>query len=137
MSKPENIHRRQLFGGRTTAEEVHRSHFPPDARCQCGSRKVAIRARTFMPLFDFLKDYAQAAMALAAQHGGQLPCVDLRGPGNRPVKHVRLGEVYGCDGCKALLEKTLAKGPSYVVVDIQRGPGPERSIIQVPGGVGD
>lgn len=135
--KPETIHRRQLFGGHATADEVWRKSLPPDAVCKCGSRKVAIRARTFMPLFDLLKDHPVLAMQIAGQNGGQVPCADMRGPGNRPVKHARLGQVFACDSCKTDLEKALAHGPSYIIVDIERGPGAERPIIQVAGGIGD
>lgn len=138
--KAERIHRRQLFDGRYTAEQVHRASFPPDARCKCGSPKVAIRARIFMPAETLVQSLPELAMQVAARNEGNLPVVDFRGPGDRPVKFVRIGDAFACDICKSELEKTLAKGPqdptlkrfaSEIVVHIDRGPGPENPIVQV------
>lgn len=126
--KAETIHRKKLFDGKLTAEEVHRGHFPQDAYCKCGSTKVAICVRTFWPVEDLIRNRPEAAMALAAQHGGKLPCVDFT-----MGKHVRVGMAYACDSCKATLERKAASAPSWVVVEIDRGPGPDKPVVQVAG----
>lgn len=132
-AKAEIRHRKQLFGGRYTAEEVHRSaSFPKGAVCGgCRSSKVAIRARTFVPFADFVKNMPELAMQMAAANGGSIPCVDFK-----HGRHVRVGDAYACDLCAGALERALARGPSWVVVDIERGPGPERPVVQVTGDIG-
>lgn len=131
------LHRRRLFGGRCTAEEFHRANaFPPDARCGgCGSPKVAVRARTFYPARDLVARKPEVAVQIASRHDGRLPCVDFRGPGDRPVPHVRVGDAFACDLCAPALEKSLAEGErrdSRIVTHVERGPGPDNLIVQVP-----
>lgn len=130
--KAQRIHTRKLFNGQTTAEEVHRKYaFPPDAHCKCGSPKVAIRVRSFFPMSRLLKDHPQTAMHIAAQHSGNIPIVEMRGPGNVPVKYVRIGDAFACDMCKRELEVAASKHPSDVIIHVDRGPGPERPVFQV------
>lgn len=123
--KPAVLHRSKLFNGQS-AEDVHRSHFPGNARCKCGSRQVVVQARSFIPVADLIRDNPQLAMQLAAQNMGQLPVVDFR-----HGKHVRIGSVFACRDCKTDLERALARAPSYVVVEIDRGPGPDAPVVQV------
>lgn len=130
--RAETIHRTQLFGGTTTAEEVHRSlAFPVDAFCKCGSRKLAIRARTFMPHVDLVQHHGEMAMLIASRNGGRIPVANMEGPGGDVVKMVRIGDAYACDMCKAALQRAAAKMPSYVYVHWDFGPGPEKPIVQV------
>lgn len=136
-AKAERRHSRKLFDGRYTAEEVHRASFPPDARCGgCGSPKVAIRMRTFYPAKELVSNKPEVAMQLAAQHNGQLPCTEFRGPGNRPIPYVRIGSSYACDMCKAALARAAVDGErkdSNIVTHIDNGPGPDKTIVQVTG----
>lgn len=123
----ETIHTKKLFDGRQTAEEVHRSlAFPADARCACGSKKVAIRVRVFWPADDLVREKPEFAMQMAARHGGRLPVVEFK-----HGKHVRVGDAFACDLCKSVLEKEAAKAPSWVVVEVDRGPGPDNAQVQV------
>lgn len=132
-TKNERIHRRKLWDGKTTAEELYRTHaFPPDARCKCGSPKIAIRARSFMALKKLLAELPPLAMQIASQHEGRIPIVEMRGPGNVPIKYVRIGDAFACDLCKRDLEKACAKHPSDIIIHIDKGPEPDRPVIQVP-----
>lgn len=45
-----------------------------------------------------------------------------------PVPHVRISTVYACQHCAVELERAVAKGPSWVVVDINRGPGADKIV---------
>jgi len=121
----------KLFGGRFTSDEVWRQSLPSDARCGgCGSAKVAMRIRTFVPVDWLLKERPQLAIQIAAKHEGKLPCVEFT-----HGRHVRVGDAFACDFCKRELEKQAAKAPNYVTVQIDRGPGEDKPIIQVPAGV--
>jgi DNA-directed RNA polymerase subunit RPC12/RpoP len=125
MARNRNV--KQFQGGRTTPREYHQAHaFPPYAKCQgCGARPM-IRAITMMPWDDFLK--ADGAKLVVDQLAHKLPelvaqnVVQLKGPDGLPRPHVRLGVAYSCERCQRDFERALAKLPSYVVVDLNRGP---------------
>lgn len=123
--KAERRHTKKAFGGRS-AQEVYRTlAFPAHARCECGSAKIAIRARSFAPLDGVLKEPA-FAMHLASQNGGQLPVVDFTSG-----KYVRIGVAYACDGCRKSLQVTAAKAPSWVCVEFDECPDQDRVSVQV------
>lgn len=128
-AKAEIRHRRKLFNGLATAEEVHRSAIGEN--CPCGL-PAAIVIRVFAPVDEVLKRQPLFLHNLAAQNGGMVPVVELRGAENRPIKHIRVGMAYACEICQSTAEKEAAKAPSWVVVDINRGPGKDKAIVQVP-----
>ena len=120
------IHRRQLFDGRTTAEEVHVKYALAGMKCGKCKGPPAIRARVFAPVEYLLREHPDFMMNLAAKHDGGVPIVDfVHG------KHVLFGNYVACKGCSKDLEKNLAKAPSFFVVEINRGPGPEKPTVQV------
>lgn len=123
-------HRRRLFGGRRTAEEVHQAlAFPKHARCRvCGGRPLT-RAITLAHVSD-----AMQLPAIASLPETELAkvLVQLRGSDGRAEPHVRLGVAYACKQCTPTLERTLARLPSWVCVEINRGPGPD-AIVSGPG----
>jgi hypothetical protein len=122
--KPKTIHRRQLFDGRETAEQVHWGAFP-GAKCACGL-PPAIRCVTFAPIGDLLEQDPLRAQAMAQANGGQLPMVRFT-----YGVFVKIGEMFACSLCKATLEKVAARLPSWVLVEWDRGPGPDSPIVQV------
>lgn len=126
-SRSKNIHLKKLFGGKETAEQVHRQSLP--GKCPCGG-PPAIQIRTFMPVDEVIKN-PPFAMSLAARNEGKIPCVDFKGPGGVPRKFVRVGTVYACDSHKVEAERAAARGPSCAVVEINRGPGPDKPMVQV------
>lgn len=133
--KAARIHNRKLFGGKTTAEELHRTIVFSGGLCGgCGSPKTVMRVRTFYPMRDLVDRKPEVAMQIAAKHDGRLPCVDFKGPGNRPVPYVRVGDAYACELCSKTLEQTVAEGErrdSRIVSHIDRGPGPDNVQVQV------
>lgn len=123
----ETIHRKKLFGGRESAEQVHRRlAFPVGSRCACGSEKVAIRIRTLMPASDVVSQHPDWAIRKAMQQGGKLLVVD-----SKVGKLVVVGEIYACDLCRSTAERVAAKAPSWAIVEIERGPGPDKPLVQV------
>lgn len=121
------IHRKKLFDGQYTAAELHaKLAYPRDARCGgCRTNRIAIRIQTFVHLSDIEANARHALeieIALGRLHTVQL----VHGPG------VRTGLIYACHLCAPAAEIAAAKGPSYAVVDIDRGPGEDKIISQVP-----
>lgn len=128
----ENIHRQKLFKGRTTAEEVHAKHgFPAKARCNgCQAKYPTTRAITMAPFKDALKQWPEL---------GELPpeavmtlMVELKGSDGTPDPYIRLGVAYSCKSCRAEIAKSLAKMPSWVLVEFNHGPGADNPLVAVP-----
>lgn len=116
-------HLRKLFDGRP-AVEVHQAAALAGKKCACGLA-AAYRVVSFAPVDELIRRAPQLVVDLARQHGGRVPVVDFK-----HGKHVRVGEVFGCSICRAAVERAAARGPSWVVVEFQDGPGPERTTVQ-------
>lgn len=116
--KPEVIHVKKFDGGNRTPDEVHRQLAFGKKRCVgCGSDKPAVRFRTLCPADELMKrnpDVAATIMALNRE-GPQLPTIDTKyGP------MVLVADVVACDNCKGEAERAAAKGPSWLIVEIDR-----------------
>ena len=124
--RPATIHRKQLFGGRETAAEVH-ARLGWRGRCSahvagppCGGTPV-IRIMSFMPVTDFRARAPWIAEALIAPRVVRM----TYGP------MVRIGKVLACAHHRQEAERAAARAPSCVLVEIDRGPGAERPVVQV------
>jgi hypothetical protein len=125
--KAEVIHRRRLFGGRRTAEEVHRE-LGLRGRCACGG-PPAIRIRVFIRHDDFVKLQPELAAMIAASNrdGPFIPTMESKyGP------LVKRSDIVFCDHCRAYAERAAARTPSWAIVEIDRGVGPDKPTVQVP-----
>lgn len=115
-----------------TPEEFHRRYaFPPGVRCGgCRSPKVAVRAITMVPLDELRKRDPRADyFATHDPLGFAKTLVPLKhGP------HVRIATVYACSTCAPELERQAARGPSWAVVEFDRGPGPDKPQVGWDGG---
>ena len=45
--------------------------------------------------------------------------------------YVRVSTTFACKQCTPALERVVAKQPSWAIVDINKGPGPDKPIFQV------
>lgn len=118
-----------------TAEQAHAKWgIPPNAKCLCGRRPI-IRAIVMMPLdelrkrdpeFDRVVGLASVSPAAAEQFFSLL--IPLKGIDGKPVPHIRISTTYACESCGPTMERQLAKGPSWCVVEINRGPGTDKII---------
>ncbi len=121
-----NLHRKKLFGGLMDAEEYHSKHaFPPNAQCQgCKTRGVITRIIVYYPLDEVKKrDPAFAAISeIDPERFLKLVMQTKSGP------YVRISTIYACKQCTPSAEKAAAKGPSWSLVDINRGPGPDKAV---------
>jgi hypothetical protein len=129
MGRPKVIHTTKLFGGRETAEEVHRKHAWAGGRCyMCGDRVTAIKLSYAMSPVDLVaREPRITAMLLEQSEDGQLPVwLSKYGP------MVWFWTEYACSTHQRYVEREAAKLPSYVLVEIDRGPGRDKTIVQVP-----
>jgi hypothetical protein len=125
--KKEIIHRKVLFGGVETAQEVH-ARLGWRGRCNaCGGPPV-VQIRCFMLLADAQRlspIYVQSIMATSPD--GRVPTQATKyGP------MIRFSSALACVHHQKEAEKVAASAPSYVFVEIDRGPGAERPVVSVP-----
>ncbi len=128
IKKKEIVHRTKLFGGVKTAEEVHAEHGFKD-RCLKCKGPPAIQIRMFMEHDEFVSRSPQLAAAIAASNpdGDHIPCVPMTfGP------MVKYSTVTACKLHQKELELMAARAPSFVLVEIDYGPGADKPVIQVP-----
>jgi hypothetical protein len=99
-------------------------------KCPCGL-DACCSAISFAPLAEFARsDHGLAMLGqIMARNGGSPPVVEFT-----YGKFVKIGETFSCEMCRPAMEKAAAMGPSWVQVEIRRGPGPSRPSVQVPGG---
>ena len=138
MNRPaRRVPSRKLFGGRMTAEEAHAvGAFPPEARCQgCGAAKgLYLRAISFAPLDEVRRRDPMVEALMAYDPEKFLTMVtQLRGADGKPVAHLRVATIYACKPCAPAAERAIAKGPSWIVVDIAK-PKPDRYVSGAAGG---
>lgn len=125
----EKIHRTKLFGGVKTAEEVYAEHGfrQPCTIKGCGNRPV-IMIRCFMEHTDFVNQAPQMAAAIAATNpdGPFVPTVQMTFG-----TMVKISTVCACRMHQRDAELAAAKAPSWVFVEIDRGAGADRPVVQV------
>ena len=130
-AKMERIHRRKLFDGQTTAQDIWRKHVLGAHMCNMCQQPAAMEAHLFWPTEDFEKDQPALAVKIAQEHQGGIPFVTFRSAGGRR-DFVHMPTLYACGHCARELEILCAKLPSYVVVEFRRGPGVDKIVGAVP-----
>lgn len=119
------IHRRALFGGRTTAEELHAKHAFHGARCDACKAPPSIRIQVFVRIVD-MNPSEKVAVEEAIKLGMVKPVKLATGPA------ILYSRVHACRMCAPAAERAAARGPSYAIVDIMRSPGADKPIVGVP-----
>lgn len=124
-------HTKRSFGGRS-AQDVHAElAFAPGAKCKTCGRRPEVRAITMAPL-DEARKRAPIIDELARHDPERLMTMLVQikeNPTDVAGKpYVRLGIVYACESCAPSMEKTLAKLPSWVICETNRGPNPRRAV---------
>lgn len=132
MARP--IHRKKLFKGVRTAEEVHQQHaFPPHAKCSACGRPPATRGIVMMEMKEAMKNPAVQAMAGMAPQDFLKQTVQIKDSGGRPVPYFRAAVAYACKDCTPSMERQLAKAPSHCIVEINHAPK-DRFVMGYAGG---
>ena len=113
------------ISGGLSPQDFYKAHsFPHDARCTgCKTPKVAVRAITFYPLKEALADGVVSEQEVTS--GAISPVVLQLNDNGTKKTFIRTSMAYACEACSPTMERVLARDlPSYVVVDISRGPDP-------------
>lgn len=121
--------RRAEINKHTSAEEIHAAYaFPDHAKCECcQSDKVFIRAITMAPYADAQRHFPVVATMPPDEVMKRL--VPLKGASGQPEPFIRIGMAYSCKSCQVTLERMLAKLPSWVLVEFNRGPAPKKILV--------
>lgn len=124
MARDEPRFMKKFMDGKATPDEVWRKFVLKGRPCfGCGNPKGAIIIRVFMPLDEAWARnpelLAQMTIWAASQGVSSIPTVDF---GNPPQPFIRASERVACDNCKVTAERAAARGPSWCVVEIKRGP---------------
>jgi hypothetical protein len=123
----EVIHREKLFKGRASAEEIH-AKFGMKQPCHaCGALPV-IMIKTLMLHNEFIKREPVLAAEIARTNSAG-PYVPTFPTTFGPM--VLISKVTACKMHQKELERAAAKGPSYVLIEIDRGPGADKPQVQV------
>lgn len=122
------IHRRKLFGGRITAHEIHAKYAWNNRRCDACGGPTAIRVQIFVALRDMsaaVREAVEVEIALGRIHAKST----INGPA------VRTSFMHACSGCSMAAERAAARGPSFAMIDIDRGPGVDKPVVGVIGSI--
>ena len=129
--KADRIHRRKLFNGRTTAQELWRQTVIGERKCMhCQVMRAVGTINIFWPVADFEKDQPKVALKYATECGGRIPYVQFRVCGE-PQNFVAMPVLYFCGQCRPDMEKFAARKPSYVLAEIRTGPDADKVMGQV------
>lgn len=121
---------KKFQNGDITPNDFYRKHgFPPGAKCAGCQGPPAIKATVFVEYQEAVK----REMIPAALPDGEIneavarTIVNFRGPSG-PVPHFRASSAYACSNCRVEMERALAKGPSWAIVEINEGPDPRNRV---------
>lgn len=123
----EKIHRKKLFGGRASAEEVHSALGMKQPCHLCGGRPV-IMIKVLVQHDEFVKQQPMLASEIARTNpnGPYIPTFPTTyGP------MVLVSKVTACRLHQKELEKAAAKHPSWCLIEIDRGPGADKAQVSV------
>lgn len=136
-SKTARVIHRTTFEQRhgMTPQEMHRETAWGGPKCYCyvcGSRAVVIELSYSMPPMDLAVKEPAIAARMYAQYDGQLPVWR-----SRYGKLVKFAVEYACALHAKQVEIDAAKLPSHILVEIDRGPEPNKRVQVGSSGVSD
>ena len=106
-------------------QEFHAAHaFPPGAKCAACQAKPSIRAIVMIPLDEAEKrgvippGAAKAPLLFPVL----VPLLVHIKEASGPKYYLRSSMAYSCRACRPSFERTLAKAPSWAIVEINEGP---------------
>lgn len=123
------IHRKPLFGGKFTAEEVH-SQGLADAGARCdlcgGPPLTTFRSQALLSDMQQYSPQWVAAIATSNPEGAYVPTFE-----SKYGSMVTIATAHACKVCTPAAAKTAAKHPSWIHVEIDYGPGPDGAVVGV------
>lgn len=116
------------FGRATgeTPQEMHARVAWANKRCHHCGGPPAMLIRVLAPFKEVYKRVPEALRAMAQAdpaHPGQIPVIPTtEGP------MIRVSQLVVCAHCAPAAEKAAAHGPSWCIVEIDRGPDPKNRV---------
>jgi hypothetical protein len=135
-NKPKRtIHKTKLFRGQKTAQEIHRE-FGMRGRCSLCGGPPSIMVRMLALIEDVKKQsmpYWVAVCQSAADNGHVDKDGNIKVPFIKTTygKMIRISQAIACSHHQKDLEVTAARAPSWVLVEIDRGPGADNPVVAV------
>lgn len=122
MSRPIHI---KKFGQATgeTPQEMHARLAWRGRRCQVCSGPPVVRIKVLTPVSEMAPGVLAAIAAADPEGKGRLPVI--------PTKHgnvLMTADVFACKLHQKGAERAAAKGPSFNIVEIDRGPDPTNKV---------
>jgi hypothetical protein len=118
------IHRKKLFDGRETAQQVHAELAWYGLSCGSCGGPPALQVQVFALLSD-LSPNARLVMGIEIENKRVDPIKTPKGTA------VRMSHAVACSMCAPALERAAARGPSWAWVELDRGPGADNPIVGV------
>lgn len=120
----EIVHRKKLFGGRETAQQVHAELAWYGKTCAACDGPPAIRIQVFVLLSDL--DPARRAAVLFEVGMGRQRILKLAGGDG-----VKASDIAACALHIKGAEHAAAGAPSWAIIEIDRGPGVDNPVVGV------
>lgn len=127
--KPETRHIKKFMGGRMSPQDLHQAVGVRNPCVGCGQPSV-IRIKVLVGLKELTARHPEfvAQIMTTNPNGLYVPTVDTT-----YGKMVKVSDVGACRLCQKDAETAAARGaPSWAIVEIDRGPGADRGVGQVP-----
>jgi hypothetical protein len=118
------IHRRKFFNGELTPQQLHAELAWHKRKCGGCGGPPAMRIQSFVLLSDLQPEarvVVDCEIALNRLHTTKME----DGPA------IRIGDLFACSMCSPAAERAAAKAPSYAIVWIEKGPGPDTTTVSV------
>lgn len=118
--------RKKFMDGRMTPQEAHSKWgFPVGAKCaHCGAPPL-VSIRSFAEEAEMLKRDPMLKILQAAEPE-KYQAMQLR---TKQGMYLRIAVAYACAQCARAAEKAAAKHPSWMFVDVDRGPDPLKIVV--------
>lgn len=114
-----------FLSGKLSAQETHRAAAFHAHPCICG-RPAVVRIKVLVQLAELTKRQPEMIAQICATNpdgSWTVPTV--------PTKYgpmVKVSDIGACENCRADAEKAAARGPSWAIVEIDRGPNPKEAV---------
>jgi len=114
-----NIHMNKFMGGRMSPKELHaKLAFPLNAKCHYCEKRPIAKLTSFAEEDEMLRRDPNLKIHKAAEPDKYAQMRTKFKPG----WFLKINCVYACPDCLPSAEKAAARLPSWVYVDIDRGP---------------
>jgi hypothetical protein len=126
MTKPKIIHLKRFDNGNRTPQEMHAQYaFSPGDKCGgCGAPPIT-RLTSFAEEAELLK---RDSMLLVLRGADPMKYAAMRTV-TKMGPYLRVACVMACSRCTPEAERAAAKHPSWMFVDVDKGPPPMKVVV--------